>query len=335
LPLISLVINNHNYEAFLHEAIESALHQTYPRTEVIVVDDGSTDSSKNIISRFGDRIRTVFKKNGGQASTFNAGVSVSRGEILCFLDADDLCRPNRAERLVKLFRRLPADRPVMMSHRLENFGERVGTTTITPVHYTDLDGRRLEGDFLRISDPELAYEHARRLAYLPFLASPTSGISLNRSLLDIVFPIPEAHEVGADCLIVRAAMLAGEVYGTYEVLGSRRLHGRNHSRELQKHLVDEAFLSSMNDYLNRILQGAGKRPIISVFDSIGATRYYQFHGSTRNLLRLAFLVPRRCLCWWTLRFSVLALGCAITTALFRRRRESKGAPPPSGEESLP
>ena len=88
--LASIIINNYNYGRFLADAIDSALSQTYPHVEVIVVDDGSTDSSRVIIGRYGDRITAVLKENGGQASAFNAGFRVSLGETIVFLDADDI-----------------------------------------------------------------------------------------------------------------------------------------------------------------------------------------------------------------------------------------------------
>ena len=92
-PLVSIVIDNYNYGGFVAEAIDSALAQTYPRTEVIVVDDGSTDGSREIIAAYGDRVRPLLKDNGGQASAFNAGFGLSRGEVILFLDADDALLP--------------------------------------------------------------------------------------------------------------------------------------------------------------------------------------------------------------------------------------------------
>lgn len=76
-PLASIIIDNYNYGRFLADAINSALAQTYQHTEVIVVDDGSTDNSREIISQYGDRIRPVLKENGGQGSAFNAGFEAS------------------------------------------------------------------------------------------------------------------------------------------------------------------------------------------------------------------------------------------------------------------
>src|SRR6266511_5584832 len=99
----SIVISNYNYGRFLREAIDSALGQTYANTEVIVVDDGSTDESREIIASYGQRITSVLKKNGGQASAFNAGFAVSRGDVILFLDADDMLLPTAVERAVLLF----------------------------------------------------------------------------------------------------------------------------------------------------------------------------------------------------------------------------------------
>ena len=89
----SIIITSYNYARFLAAAIESALAQTYPETEVIVVDDGSTDESRQVIARYGDRVMPVLKGNGGQTSAFNAGFAASRGRIICFLDSDDLLLP--------------------------------------------------------------------------------------------------------------------------------------------------------------------------------------------------------------------------------------------------
>jgi glycosyltransferase involved in cell wall biosynthesis len=67
-PLVSILINNYNYGRFLTEAIDSALNQTYSNIEVIVVDDGSTDNSQEIIKSYQDKIIPILKPNGGQAS---------------------------------------------------------------------------------------------------------------------------------------------------------------------------------------------------------------------------------------------------------------------------
>src|SRR5262245_3573828 len=102
LPLASIIVNNYNYGRFLRGAFDSTLAQAYPNKEVIVVDDGSTDESREIIASYGNQIIPVLKENGGQASAFNAGFAVSRGESVLFLDSDDLLLPSTLEKAVPL-----------------------------------------------------------------------------------------------------------------------------------------------------------------------------------------------------------------------------------------
>jgi glycosyltransferase involved in cell wall biosynthesis len=102
-PLVSIVIDNYNYDLFLAQAIDGALGQTYSNIEVVVVDDGSTDNSCDVIARYGDRIVSVLKTNGGQASALNAGFAASKGEVICLLDAYDLFLPEKVSEVVELF----------------------------------------------------------------------------------------------------------------------------------------------------------------------------------------------------------------------------------------
>src|ERR1700743_1922475 len=104
MMLISIVINNYNYGRFLGNAIESALAQDHPAIEVIVVDDGSTDNSKDVIATFGEKIIPIFKDNGGQGSAVNAGFSVTHGEVVIFLDADDTLMPHCCSTIAGMWR---------------------------------------------------------------------------------------------------------------------------------------------------------------------------------------------------------------------------------------
>ena len=88
--LVSIIITNYNYGAYLQSSIDSALRQRYEHIEVIVVDDGSTDNSREIIDSYGGRIVSILKANGGQCSCCNLGFQRSRGEGVIFLDADDV-----------------------------------------------------------------------------------------------------------------------------------------------------------------------------------------------------------------------------------------------------
>jgi glycosyltransferase involved in cell wall biosynthesis len=100
--IVDIVIDNCNYGRFLGAAIDSAIAQTHP-SRVIVVDDGSTDDSQEVIRSYGNRLVAVVKENGGQASAFNAGLRQSSGDIVLLLDADDVLAPRAAELAVRAF----------------------------------------------------------------------------------------------------------------------------------------------------------------------------------------------------------------------------------------
>jgi teichuronic acid biosynthesis glycosyltransferase TuaG len=101
--LVSVIIPNYNYAHYLREAIDSVLAQTYSNIEIIVVDDGSTDGSREVLSSYGDKIKTVFQQNQGVAAARNSGVKAGSGEYVAFLDADDAWMPEKVEKQVRLF----------------------------------------------------------------------------------------------------------------------------------------------------------------------------------------------------------------------------------------
>src|SRR4051794_14368672 len=93
-PKASIVVVNYNYAQFLHDAIESSLAQTYSNTEVVVIDDGSTDHSAEVIKSYGNRIIPVLKERAGQASCYASGLAASSGDLVLYLDADDFLYPH-------------------------------------------------------------------------------------------------------------------------------------------------------------------------------------------------------------------------------------------------
>jgi hypothetical protein len=99
-PLVSVVIPCFNAERYVGDAISSALAQTYPAVEVIVVDDGSADQSLDVIRTFGDRVRCVSGAHAGAAAARNLGLAEARGDLVQFLDADDVLHPRKLERQV-------------------------------------------------------------------------------------------------------------------------------------------------------------------------------------------------------------------------------------------
>jgi len=98
IPKISVVIPTYNRAIYVTQAIESVLAQTVPTDEIIVVDDGSTDNTQEVLKRFGDRIRYIRQDNTGAGIARNTGIKSSKNEYVAFLDSDDLWEPNRLER---------------------------------------------------------------------------------------------------------------------------------------------------------------------------------------------------------------------------------------------
>ncbi len=107
LPLVSVVIPSYNAQSTLPATLDSVLAQTYPRIEIIVIDDGSRDGTPEILSRYAPRVRGIRQANGGLAAARNAGLSAANGTLVALLDADDLCEPERIGAQVAVMLRRP------------------------------------------------------------------------------------------------------------------------------------------------------------------------------------------------------------------------------------
>jgi glycosyltransferase involved in cell wall biosynthesis len=211
--LVSVVIDNFNYARFLGEAIASALAQTHPDVHVVVVDDGSTDESANVLAEYADRVEVVHKQNGGQASALNAGLAHCRGDVVIFLDADDVLHPEIAARVADVFAHQPAT--VQVPYRLE---------------VVDVAGRP-NGLVKPPPDMELpAGDIAAAKLTFPFdiVTVGTSGNAFRLEPLRRVAPIPEAEFADcADWYLVNVMPLLGRIT-PLDLLGGRyRVHGAN------------------------------------------------------------------------------------------------------------
>jgi glycosyltransferase involved in cell wall biosynthesis len=109
--LVSVIIPTFNRAALLPSAIDSVLAQTHPAVEIVVVDDGSTDNTRAVLTRFGDRIRVLTQSNAGASAARNAGIAASHGEIVSFVDSDDLWLPTKLEKQVSLLERAGPQTP--------------------------------------------------------------------------------------------------------------------------------------------------------------------------------------------------------------------------------
>jgi glycosyltransferase involved in cell wall biosynthesis len=208
----SVIINNYNYARFLRDAIDSALAQTYPDTEVIVVDDGSTDDSREIIATYGERITPILKPNGGQASTFNAALPRSRGRAVFFLDSDDTLLPSAVEEAMARFAGGDVVKVHWRLHVVDESGK--------PTGHTKPGGELPQGDL------------RSRLSEAPpdYLFPPQSGNAWTRAFLERVLPIPETEyrTGGADVYLSMLCIMFGRIASLPEPRGTYRVHGASH-----------------------------------------------------------------------------------------------------------
>ncbi len=207
-PLVSIVVNNFNYARFLRQSVESALAQTHPGTEVVVVDDASTDGSAELIRSFGDRIVPVLQpRNGGQGAALNAGFAASRGDLVIFLDSDDWLYPEAAAQVAAAWRPGVA----VVQYRL---------------HLTDASGGVIDV----YPAPEVSFDTGavvpRLLAIGRYDGTVTSGNAFAREALAAILPMPTAEfRISADGYLITVAPLYGAVASIEEPLGAYRQHG--------------------------------------------------------------------------------------------------------------
>lgn len=211
---VDVVITNHNYARFLPEAIESACAQTHPEVRVVVVDDGSTDDSRQVLECYGDRVEVVLKEQGGQASALNAGLERCRGEVLLVLDADDRLRPQAAARVAAAFAASPRLSKVQF-----------------PMAIVDADGRPTgevkPGGHLRAPTGDQRRAELLFPFDLPWL--PGGGTGFRTEAVRQILPIPAADypRSGADWYLVHLTALLGEAALLDEVCAEYRVHGGN------------------------------------------------------------------------------------------------------------
>lgn len=211
-PRFSAVLANYNGARYLDACVESVLAQSERKFEFIVVDDGSTDGSAEILRRWADRdprIRYLQQDmNRGQAEAFNRAVALARGELMSFIDSDDLWFPDKLAIVGAGFG--DPSRVTFHQHHLQVLqGE-----TLLP---------RTFRDTLAIGD---VFGRAVQTRSLPEFV-PTSGLTFARQVLLEVGPVPAAFRTCADGYLTRTAMCHGRVSGSDICGGAYRVHGGN------------------------------------------------------------------------------------------------------------
>lgn len=268
---ISVLVNNYNYASYVVDAVRSALEQTRPPDEVIVVDDGSSDESvPRLRAAFGSdaRVRVIEKCNGGQLSAFNVGVAQAQGDLLFFLDADDLYEEEYLARAEAFFRAHPncdfltcarretgASADVLLPHGDRDLS--FGTTVVA----TLIGGANIGG--------------------------PTTTLSMRRWVTDFFMPLPmeTMWRVRADdCLVYGASAVGARKWYLAQPSVRYRVHEANryHRRKLLEsdhhryRLAKQALLAWLRSHLGYD-EDALLNAVKAEYDSAGRPRTDEEH----------------------------------------------------------
>ena len=243
-PLVTVLIDTYNHERFIEQAIVSVLEQDFPPSEmeILVVDDGSTDGTPEIVRKFSARLRLLRKENGGQASAFNAGIPEARAPIVAFLDGDDWWARNK---LTLVTEALNADPSVGI----------VGNGIIM----VQLDGST-ESEVLRDNFRFQANSIAgARLFRLRKSFLGTSRMTIRRDLLARIGPVPEILGVQADeylftlaAVLMNAQVLPDAVtYYRFHDANGFQMSTRDPLRLRKKQIVLDSLAKLLTAEMNR------------------------------------------------------------------------------------
>jgi len=172
MPTVSVIIHTYNNEKFIAETVESVLNQTYKDYEIIVVDDGSEDGTRDALIPYMQKIRYHYKENGGIASAKNAGISLSETEFVAFLDHDDLWVPDK------------------LQLQMEHFNENPQIGLVYAKYTSFRDGKELR------TKPEKGYSGWIFKELLAKSFIQTSTVVVKRECLDAAGPYDETFSLG-------------------------------------------------------------------------------------------------------------------------------------------
>lgn len=206
--LVSVVVDCYNHESYVEAALASVLSQKWGDIgwELIVVDDGSTDATAARARKFAPGARVIEQANSGQAQAFNAAVREAKGELICFLDGDDLWYPGKAAAVVREFAEHPE--AVLVQHALET---------------VDAAGKVLARPRSR---PPAGIALDDVLAGRDVLVG-TSGLSVRRSAFEKIAPVPKDLTIYADEYLSKHALFFGAGRTVPAILGGLRIHESN------------------------------------------------------------------------------------------------------------
>jgi glycosyltransferase involved in cell wall biosynthesis len=238
--LVSVIIPTFNYSNFISEAIDSILNQNFPRNEmeIIVIDDGSTDNTKEVIKKYKDKVKYIYQQNSGKAWATKVGIDVSQGKYIFNLDADDLFLPYKLSKVVEVFEMdsciIHVGHPAIYWYMNTNKKE------IEPVP-NEIKGHKIQGKDL------LSYFYRRKMLF--------GGGSRFAGRADVLKKIPIKKEIDMyiDEYLVLFTLNHGYSFFIEEPLSIWRIHGGNFSDiKLDKEKI-ERNIGSMETVLSEVL----------------------------------------------------------------------------------
>ncbi len=211
-PFVSVLVDTYNHERFIEQAIGSVLEQDFPASEreIIVVDDGSTDRTPDIVRKFESNVRLLRKVNGGQASAFNAGIPECRGEMIAFLDGDDWWMPEKLRAVVDVLAAEPA--VGLVGHGIVESFDDGSERAVMPA----------KSERLRLDSLAAARVFRLRKSFLG-----TSRMTLRAALARRILPVPEALVIEADEYLFTLAAALSDLILLQEPLTHYRVHSGN------------------------------------------------------------------------------------------------------------
>jgi glycosyltransferase involved in cell wall biosynthesis len=206
---LSVIIANYNYRDFVGAAIKSALAVDWPDKEMIVVDDASTDDSRSVIEGFGDRVVAYFRPKSNQLGAHMFGFDQSTGDVIIFLDADDLLEPEVMREVAKMWR--PGVAKVQYRMNLINAaGTQLGSAL--PQFPSTDDPEKLRRTFLRT---------------MAYTTPPGTGNAYSRDCVRKAFAMAPSKMPASDTLLLTLAPFLGDILTIRKPLARYRLHGAN------------------------------------------------------------------------------------------------------------
>jgi GT2 family glycosyltransferase len=288
-PILSVLIDTYNHERYIEQAVVSAIEQDFAASEyeIIVVDDGSTDRTPEIVRKFAPRVRLLRKRNGGQASAFNAAFPELRGDVIAFLDGDDWFAPGKLNAVMNALEQHPE--VVSVGHgyyeRHEDTGEVIARvppkSMVLDLQSAEVAGRLFSG----------------LLAWVLM-----GALTVRRNAVARVIPIPQRLFFCADNPIAVSALAGGA-----QILDQPLFYYRHHSENLcataaqsgRKARQRYEIYRAIFDVLKPLLPALGVPPesataLLSSWTNVSRSYLKEFGGSRAETFRTEMGALREC-----------------------------------------